>query len=445
MIRPGLLARTIAAAALAAIAAGCGEEVVVRTTTRVERDGGISRRCEIIGSEADGATPTAADWLTDTARVRLAYRERWTRVDESPGRISVLGFFREAREIPPLLAHRTERGVVTDRAEARLSIEDLIVLDAYGWRESTGDPFGPAEVDAALDEILATIRQALEAELRRTFGSDLDVAPVGRFLTKKVRPLVLDLLPSIRRWKSAAPERPGERERGWRAVLAKHQVPVADPGADLFARTNLEGLSAWMRRGVAAALSSRARPIDAAQLSFWPEGDDADQEAEDVAQRVFGDSSEVGERLTAAASSLAGFYGDAMTARFRFEARLVLPGRLLRTNGAPDREGVVWLHRDEDLASDERVHEAETVELRDDALRSLGARRELDTIRLVQLTDLLRQRDPQGELRKLLADAVRDSRLGLLRDETHVAEPLRAAARELADLLDPAVEPAALP
>jgi hypothetical protein len=300
-------------------------------------------------------------------------------------------------------------------------------------------------VSAALDEIFGMTRQALEAELHATFGADLDVAPVGRFLTKKARPLALELLPSIRRWKSLAPEPKAEQGKGWREILTAHGVAVADSEGDLSSPANLEAISAWLRRGVAAAVSTRARPIDAAQLTFWPAGDDAGEQAAAIAQRTFGSADQAAERLATAAAALGGLYGDAAGARFRFEWRLVLPGRLLRTNGAPDRDGVVWLQRDEDLAAGERVLEAESVQLRDDALRSLGARRELDAIRLVQLLDLLTRRDPEGALRALLATATERGKLALLREEATVPEPLRASARELADLLDPDVETPGFP
>jgi hypothetical protein len=185
--------------------------------------------------------------------------------------------------------------------------------------------------------------------------------------------------------------------------------------------------------------------VSPAELSFWPSGEDAERQITAIADRTFGGTDAVAERLGSAFAALGGFYGDAAGPRFRFENRLVLPGRLLKTNGTPDRDGSVWLHRDRDLVSGDRLFAAESVDLRDDSLRALGARRDLEPIRLLQLCDLLGERDPEGALRKLLAEAVRSGGLATLRDEAKVPEPLRAVARELADVLDPAIESSPLP
>jgi hypothetical protein len=136
--------------------------------------------------------------------------------------------------------------------------------------------------------------------------------------------------------------------------------------------------------------------------------------------------------------ALSGYYGDIGGPRFRFEARVVVAGKLLRTNGTPDRDSVVWVFRDDDLAKGPRVLETESVEANDDALRSLGARRDLDTADLLQLTDLLTERDTAGQIHKVLVEAVRAGKLELLRDSKVPAEA-QVLARELADLLDPAV------
>ena len=74
-----------------------------------------------------------------------------------------------------------------------------------------------------------------------------------------------------------------------------------------------------------------------------------------------------------------------------------------------------------------------------EALVTLGARRRFDRARLVQLVDILWDRDKEGVLADLLRQAAREGSLDLLRDEGDLPEELQPAASELADLLDPEV------
>ncbi len=137
-----------------------------------------------------------------------------------------------------------------------------------------------------------------------------------------------------------------------------------------------------------------------------------------------------------------GYYGGAFVgAVYRFEARLTLPGRLLRTNGTVDGDSVHWIFRGRDLAQRDVVMEAESVEIDEEALIGLGARRALGPSALLQLTDLL-TRPRSGEvLLEALQGALDQGRLAVLRDYSGDAE-LEVYARELADLLDPEVTPA---
>lgn len=440
--------RIVAAPILAAgllFVNGCDEEVVVRVSTRVEVQGGVSRRAEIAGTQSDGSKPEEADWLLSKARVDLARRDAWARVEESPGRIVASGFFPRAQDLPPTVAHRTDRGAVADRCEASLAVDDFVVLERRVWRESVGDPFGAPEVAAALDAILGTLGDALRGELRSSYGESVDLTRTDAFVERKVRAFATDLLPAIRAWKTLDEHRPTSGPGAWSEVFRKHGIRVADPAEGLLAGENLTAVSDWMRAGVAAAVSTSGRPVAPADLTFWPEGDDAEEQIEAIADSTFGDDPGPRNRLEAAFHALGGLYGDAGGPRFRFESKLLLPGRLLRTNGTPDRDGIVWFHRDRDLGAGERVLEAESVELDDDVLRTLGARREYDTAQLLHLADLLAARDPDGALRRVLRDAVGVGRLSLLRDETRVPESLRALARELADVLDPAVEAGMFP
>jgi hypothetical protein len=195
----------------------------------------------------------------------------------------------------------------------------------------------------------------------------------------------------------------------------------------------------WFRAKVAAALSRPDAPLLPEDLSFWPRADSVDDDAKAIATHVWGGEDEMMREIEPLIETIQGHYGSGGSPRFRFESRLVLPGRLLRTNGSQDRDGAVWFYRSEDLEAVELAMEAESVTLDDEKLRALGARRELETAQLLQLVDILVRRDPDGALRKLLASAVERGKLGVLRDAKDLPDDLKPLARELADLLDPEV------
>ena len=116
-----------------------------------------------------------------------------------------------------------------------------------------------------------------------------------------------------------------------------------------------------------------------------------------------------------------------------FSARVKLPGVLLATNGTPTENGIEWLFRAEDLTIGEFALRAESVELNRDALTRLGARRDLSPAQLLQLADLLWKRDPKGILADLLARALEEGSLELLKDDD--LDEYSSHARELHDLL----------
>ncbi len=155
-----------------------------------------------------------------------------------------------------------------------------------------------------------------------------------------------------------------------------------------------------------------------------------------MVQRVWGSEEQLADLAAPHLKTLLGYYGGE-SARFRFEVAVELPGTLVATNGTQSGTGVVWLFREADLTTEDSVLQAQSVQLRQDALRALGARREFDTVQLLQLVDLLWKRDPQGELAALLARAVQQSSLASLSDSSEVPELLELRARELAELLDP--------
>ncbi len=422
--------------ALVLPAAACGEEIVVRVSTRIWPQGGVGRRVEIVGREGDGAKPREQDWLKTQARVQLASPALWSRIDESPGRLVAEGVFPRVEDLPPTLAHRSQTGIVADHSQASLEARDLVVMKRWAYRETLGDPYGADEAAIALNALLAMAKEALREEVRRTFGRRVDPAPAERFLETEVRSVLRDLLPGLRHAKALESVRDPAFRTRWTEVLVRHGVPVADNADEPFSMPQVDLLLSWCRERVARALSTPEARWTGEDLTFWPSGDDTNEKLEAIADHSFGGEEGLTRRLEPILAAFSGTYGDALGSRFRFETRLAMPGRLLRTNGTLDRDGVLWLFRDTDLAHGERVLEAESAELHDDSLRSLGARREFDPLRLLQLTDLLATRDTDGALQALLTEAVDRQRLAILREEKVPLE-IAPLARELADLLDP--------
>lgn len=469
----GGASRLVPISLLLLLMVSCRPELLVRLATNVREDGSIGRRLSVTGLTAEGKVPDESRWLERSAGLRLADPDAWDRVDDLPGGLLAEGQFAPGSRIPGVIAHEMRYGSGLgfdqeagaepgedggyeeerpnaapgwrrDRDEVSLAIEDLVVLDRWVYRETYGDPFDRTDRLGAIDGMTDLAAEALREELRLELGDDLDPAPAEAFLRGPVKRLAVELAES-EHGGSGRSERTAREER-WSRILSRAGVSVAPrPSGDEngYWEVQAEGLLAWLRAGVAASVSTPERPVSPEDLGFLPSsGEDVETRIRDIAGHVWGGEDELMERLEPLLGTLEGHYGDSGSPRYRFETTVVMPGRLLRTNGAVDRDGVHWLFRNDDLARDEVVMEAESVAPRDDRLRSLGARRELDTPRLLQLADILSRRDPDGEVRTLLTRAVEAGRLSLLREDNDLSEEVKPLARELADLLDPAVEPA---
>jgi hypothetical protein len=222
-------------------------------------------------------------------------------------------------------------------------------------------------------------------------------------------------------------------------------LPAID-AQDRFWAAALPQLMDWSRRRIAEALSTEQRIVTPDDLAFWPTGEDPgeiESRVTEIAERVWPDGEELERLVESHLSTVSGYYGRGGAPSYRFEVRVTLPGTLLRTNGTPDERSVVWLFREEDLGFGTRALRAESVALDEEKLTALGARRRLERARLLQLVDLLWQRDVNGALVETLALAVEDGNLERLREESAVDDELLALARELADLLDPEIPVAA--
>jgi hypothetical protein len=415
---------------------GCRPELVVRFATTVYHDGSVGRVLEFRGeleeSESDGK-----DWLANSG-VSLADPGAWTSVEQEPGRLRAEGFFLTVDDLPPLFAVDVDDAPRPARFRTRLDIQERVVLTRWVYTETHGDPYSSADSARALDGLIQLIIETLREELFRHFGEDVDTLAAEEFFRSEARALAWAML-TVNRG-SPGWERMEARATRWTQLLQQHGLPVRTVAEDEdFWDVQMPVMLDWMRRKVAAALSTGEATVRPGELTFWPAGDDWERQATEIVERVWGSEDELYEKLEPHLAAMAGFYSGDDTPRFRFESRVRMPGTVLRTNGTPDDDSVVWLFRQQDLTVGDFVLRAEAVEPVAKVLTDLGARREFDRAELVRLADILWRQDPDGGLVTLLEEAVSRGRLDPLRDEDAVPAELQDLAAELADLLDPEV------
>lgn len=431
------LARLVVVIACLLPVVACRPDLVLRMTTVVFHDGSLERRLEVHGKPDDPDEKIDADWLAETVGVRLAAPQAWERVSRGADRLEAGGFFSTVEALPSTLAFDTSAGERADRVQASLAVEERGILRRFSWRESFGDPFAAQEVDAAIGALIELTLDALRHELRLHFGDGLDVGPAERLARGEWRALLTAIVYADRR--AAVPGTSG----GATLVEVLRQFGVSVPTTEETENDAVaELLSRWMRERLAAALSGPERSLAPDAFSFWPLGDDFSEDLDAIIARTWGDEERFQELAEPHLEALSGYYGSGSSPRFRFESRLRLPGRLLRTNGTPEGRDIVWFFRSEDLTLGDRVLEAVAVEPIAETLTRLGARRDWETAGLLQLEDLLFARDADGALLALLDDAIRAGRLTPLRDLEGIEDDrLRQLGRELTDLLDPDVPP----
>jgi len=434
-----------AAFALVFLAAGCNEELVVRVATRIFPDGSVARHIELAGRDEKGQTPSAPDWLESEAGVSLADPSVWRRVERAPGRISAEGIFASVPDLPACLRHAEQNDLrpAVDHCAAHLAVDDLVILKRYRYEERWTEPLGQDAAARALDRLFELAAELVREELRRQFGEGFDTRPAETFVRGEARLLTEETIAVSRRLNRSTD---AARVEAWAAVLARHGLAVS-PGEKFWSAQTPEILG-WCRRKIAEALSSPERTISPEDLSFWPQADDIEETIRAAARRTWGDEEKIELETEQLVFTTQGWYSSS-SSRYRFESRVTLPGRLLSTSGTPEgrleatAEGTtaVRFFRGEDLVAGDVLLQAASVTINEEALRSLGARRELDARHLLQIVDLLTERDSAGLLVALLRRAVEKSRLDLLRKDQTLPKDLAPLARELADLLDPAVEP----
>lgn len=408
----------------------------MRLRTQVFADGSLQRNLEVQGWTEDGERPTEKGWLESSVGLRLAEPESWDHVERLPGALRAEGFFLSAEEVPPSLSHLTDTAVVTDRNVVHLERQDLAVLVRWVYRETYGDPFGPAEMEAALDGFLDLLAELLREDIRRELGSRVNLDGADRFLRESLRALALEAFTVA--FETASTGREKERSALWSEVLARRGMTALEAGEDEdWWDLQLPAVFAWMRQAMAEALSTPDRAVSSDDLvPVLPGPDESWERLEELAADRWGSEKALEERSAPYLEALFGYYEGASDDAFRFEARLLVPGTLVTTNGTPAEEGILWVFRDEDISRGEAVMSAESVELVPSALRSLGARRSFSTLELLRLRDILVLRDEDGALVAGLREAVERSDLGSLLGEDGSASSASLVG-ELVELLAP--------
>lgn len=430
-----------AVALLALSLAGCRPELIVRFVTTVYPEGGVERNVELtlIPEKTEGQAaqePLPSGLAAIDADV--GDRDAWARVDDGPGWIRAGGYFSRVDQLPALVEFGSDEERRPARFRTSLEIDERVVLRRWVYSETHGDPYSSAESAQGLDALISLVVEALRFEVDRQFGPDVGVYPAEEFLRTEARAMTWAML-SVSRG-SPGWERMETRAQRWKQLLQQYGLPVVEGGEpDAFWDAQMPVVLDWLRTNIAARLSTEDLPIHPADLTFWPAGEDWERGMSRVTEEVWGSEDRLYELAEPHLAAMAGFYGGDDAPRVRFEARVEMPGVLMRTNGTPDDDSVVWVFRQQDLTLGELMLRAESVEPDREVLTDFGARRDFDRASLLRLADILWGRDTDGRLTSLLADAVARGHLDLLRDDDTVPPELLQLAAELADLLDPEV------
>lgn len=420
---------------LALVPLACRPELVVRTATRVFHDGGIERRVEVHGRPADPGEEITKDWLASEVGLRLARPGEWDRVEVEADRLRAWGFFARAEDVPPSFAYRAGRADREERTRISVEIEERVLLRRFVYREEHGDPFSPAEAEAAIDRLLDLVSVAFRHEVARELGDEVDPRGAEERLRGDLRAIVASVLAEPRT--RPAFETDAEKRERWATLLHERGAPVAMvPESQEFWGAQIPGLLAWSRAHLAESLSTPDASVAPEHLGFWPTGEDWLEELHAIVERCFGDGEDLDARFEDEVTAIKGYFGDAASPRVRFEVRVEMPGTLLGTNGTPDGAVAIWLVRAEGLVARDTVLEALSVELLGEPLSEIGARKDFDQAELLQLADLLWQRDRSHVLADLLTEARRVGHLGPLRDTDRIPDDWEPVARELSDLLE---------
>ena len=420
---------------------GCRPDVVVEIVSRVYTDGSIHRQVDVTGRDTPTEPPPQEPgWLQDKG-VTLAAPGRWDRVDMTPAGFHAEGMFRTAEDVPPVLAHIKGDAEIPDRQEVRILQDDLVILTHWRYRETLGDPFGPADVDAALNGIIELIAEYFREELAAMYGDRIDILGVDRFLKQEAGPMAREFLGA----RQSAPglTRFQDRYDRWRSILEAHGAPVLyprnlEPGEAPpdFWELQTDPLLAWSRERLAAAVRTDEEVVQPRHLEFIPDGEHLEQHLGELLVRLYGSEEDGLRALEPLFQAIEGHYASGSSSRYRFRYRITLPGTVLSTNGVAEDGGLVWFFRGEELPAGDMNLEADSVELNLPALKALSARRSFGALDLLNLVDILAARDPDDRLKERLLQAMAAGDLErLLSEEDELPPDMQPLALELVELL----------
>lgn len=428
------MSRLRLALVLALVVLASGEEctrrqIVARVATAVQPDGTCDREVRLSGTTSDEAEVLDATWWRAQAGVALAGRTHWARVEEGPGWIVARGRFADAAEVPAPVGHVLPHGEVADRDALAIERRDLLLLTHFVYREEYGDPFDESARTVALDRATSRAAALVDDILRRQFGAGIDLSAVDAFVQRDLQALAAAAR------KSGQLDLPAEAFTALGLPPLPQQVPT-DASGD--AITDPEQW--WLCERLAERLAVHGTPADPRDVLRAFEDHFAAQES---AQGPGAPGEEMEDAFDLLGIYLWGVYGAPNRfTTLRFEWRLTLPGRLMRTNGVPDGDGAAWSFPDDRLAAEDRLMTAESVLLRREPLRALGARTRYDAVETERLVELLSRATAEERTRDFLARAIEAGDLQALRVVPPVEGEFPAELfAELADLLDPATRP----
>ena len=194
----------------------------------------------------------------------------------------------------------------------------------------------------------------------------------------------------------------------------------------------------WSRSRLAAAVSTDDEAVEPRHLRFIPNMENLEERLVELLVRMYGSEEEGLQALEPLFQTIEGHYASGSSSRYRFRCRVKLPGTVLSTNGVAEDGELVWFFRGEELPAGDVILQADSVELNLPALRALAARRSFAAADLLNLVDILGERDPDDRLRERLEQAMEAGNLELLiSDEDELPPDLQPLALELVELLRP--------
>lgn len=429
-----MLASPRLAAALALLWAGPCFQLRISSDVEVHSDG-ASRRTTVVertdadkiafdtGSDArDGKPPALRVVLDDAFRAERSAEPGVMRV----ARTRTVEPLQRARDVA---LRRDERGPAAAN-DALVRADDFVLFRRIRYHETIRDAADRDTSSAAgrkLGDLVAAATSRAAADL---LGSTYDLGPLNRWLLGAGKQAFGDLL-------VASLETGLDPAGGADAMLAVFEreaiavdaerlrrLVAGEPGGE----ADLEAFAESLARGAIAKTASLLRrrgatdaspgePIAPEELAFLRREDAVSDAFARAFEAVAGDRSAFQAAAEKAGPELFGCFGGALfdpslggeTVRWRTQLRM--PGRLVRTNGAPLSDGsILWLKLSNDLAMRATTLEAESVVLDDRAVAALGGDvsgfSTDDALEALADLGLGRERAPNRERVGLLAKAV---------------------------------------